>query len=218
MDKSFTIYGAAGSGSVPVEAALTLLGLPYEVVEGATWEHDEAVLARVRAVNPLVQIPALVLPNDEILTESAAMLIWLADSHPAAGLSPALDDPRRAAFLRWMTFIPASIYSLYWLRDDPSRIAHDPADHPFVKKATADRIADCWAIMDSQLTPGRYLLGDEMTVLDLYVTVVSRWGPRRRVFYQRAPKMAQVVRRVDADPRLAAFWAARFPFEDGWEG
>lgn len=203
---------------MPVEAALTLLGLPYEVVEGATWEHDEAVLARVRAVNPLVQIPALVLPNDEILTESAAMLIWLADSHPAAGLSPALDDPRRAAFLRWMTFIPASIYSLYWLRDDPSRIAHDPADHPFVKKATADRIADCWAIMDSQLTPGRYLLGDEMTVLDLYVTVVSRWGPRRRVFYQRAPKMAQVVRRVDADPRLAAFWAARFPFEDGWEG
>ncbi|MBX3481455.1 MAG: glutathione S-transferase family protein [Caulobacter sp.] len=218
MDKSFTVYGAAGSGSVPVEAALTLLGLPYQVVEGATWSFDPEVLERVRAVNPLVQIPTLVLPNDEIMTESAAMLVWLADSHPAVGLSPAVDDPRRAAFLRWMTFIPASIYSLYWLRDDPSRIARDPADHAFVKQATADRIADCWAIMDSQLSPGRYLLGDQMTVLDLYVTVVSRWGPRRKVFYERAPKMAQVVRRVDADPRLADFWAARFPFEDGWEG
>jgi GST-like protein len=218
VDKSFTVYGARGSGSVPVEAALTLLDLPYEVVEGATWTFEPEVLERVRAVNPMVQIPTLILPGGEIMAESAAMLIWLADSHPAGGLSPALNDPRRAAFLRWMTFIPAAIYSLYWLRDDPGRIARDPADHAFVKQATADRIADCWEMMDSQLTPGRYLLGDEMTVLDLYVAVVSRWGPRRRVFYQRAPKMAEVVRRVDSDPRLAIFWADRFPFQDGWEG
>jgi GST-like protein len=55
-------------------------------------------------------------------------------------------------------------------------------------------------------------------VLDLYVTVVSRWAERRRRFYEVAPGMADVVRRVDADPRLAALWAERFPFEDGWEG
>jgi GST-like protein len=215
---SFTVYGALGSGSVPVEAALTLLDQPYTVVEGATWEHDPEILARVRAVNPLVQIPALVLPSGEILTESAAILIWLADNHPASGLSPALDAPERAAFLRWMTFIPASIYSLYWIRDDPSRITPHTEDHALVKQRTADRIADCWAIMDSQVTPGRYLMGDSLTVLDLYVAVVSRWGPRRKVFYQRAPKMAAVVRRVDADPRLEDFWARRFPFTGAWEG
>jgi GST-like protein len=56
-----------------------------------------------------------------------------------------------------------------------------------------------------------------MTVLDLYVAVVSRWGPRRVRFYEVAPRMAEVVRRVDADPRLAAFWAKRFPFFAGWE-
>ena len=215
---TYIIYGARGSGSVPVEAAMTLLDLPYSVVEGATWEQDPAVLARVEAVNPLKQIPALVLPDGEILTESAAMLIWLADRHPQSCLSPGLDDPRRAAFLRWMTFIPASIYSLYWVRDDPSRLVADPVQQSMVKQATADRIADCWAMMESQVRPGRYLLGDEMTVLDLYVTVVSRWGPRRTSFYRRAPAMGEVVRRVDADPRLAAFWAQRFPFEPGWEG
>ena len=73
-------------------------------------------------------------------------------------------------------------------------------------------------MMDSQLTPGLYLLGDEMTVLDLYVAVVSRWGPRRKRFYAEAPKMTPVVRRVDEDPRLADFWGERFPFEAGWEG
>lgn len=214
-----TVYGALGSGSVPVEAALTLIGLEYEVVEGATWEHDPAILERVRQVNPLVQIPALVLPGGEVMTESGAILTWLADSHPAARLGPAVGDPRRAQFLRWMTFIPAAIYSMFWVRDEPSRLAGpDPDAQARVKTATAERIADCWAMMDGQITPaGDYLLGDDLSVLDLYVAVVSRWGPGRNRFYRAAPGMAPVVRRVDADPRLTDFWAERFPFEPGWE-
>jgi GST-like protein len=202
---------------VPVEATLTLLGLPYAVIEAPTWE-GEAEQAKVAVVNPLRQIPALVTPTGETITESAAMLIWLADRHPDAGLSPALDAPQRAQFLRWMTFIPASIYALFWVRDEPSRlVGDDVAMQARVKAATAERILDCWAMMESQLTPGAYLLGDRMSVLDLYVAVISRWGPRRVRFYEVAPRMAEVVRRVDADPRLAGFWAERFPFFDGWE-
>ena len=223
VNAAYTIYGALGSGSVPVEAVLTLLGQPYEVIEAPTWE-GESEQAKVAVVNPLKQIPALVTPAGETITESAAILIWLADRHPEAGLSPALDAPERAQFLRWMTFIPASIYSLFWVRDDPSRlVGDDAAMQAKVKAATAERILDCWAMMESQLAPlserlgGCYLLGDQMTVLDLYVTVVSRWGPRRVRFYEVAPRMAEVVRRVDADPRLAAFWEQRFPFFEGWE-
>jgi GST-like protein len=48
--------------------------------------------------------------------------------------------------------------------------------------------------------------------------VLSRFGPWRRRFYAAAPKMAEVVRRVDAEPRLTALWAKRFPFDAGWEG
>lgn len=217
VNAAYTIYGALGSGSVPVEATLTLLGQPYAVIEAPTWE-GESEQAKVAVVNPLKQIPALITPAGETITESAAILIWLADNHPQAGLAPALNSPLRAQFLRWMTFIPASIYSLFWVRDDPSRlVGDDVAMQARVKAATADRIADCWAMMESQLEPGRYLLGDQMSVLDLYVAVVSRWGPRRVRFYEAAPRMAEVVRRVDADPRLAAFWAERFPFFDGWE-
>ena len=217
MDKPFTIYGALGSGSVPVEAALTLIGAPYAVIEAPTWD-GEAEQAKVAVVNPLKQIPALVTPDGETITESAAILIWLADRYPSARLGPAIDDPRRAQFLRWMTFIPASIYSLFWVRDEPSRLGGpDPEVQARIKAATAERILDCWRMMDGQLTPGRYLLGEELTVLDLYVTVLSRWGPRRARFYEAAPRMAEVVKRVDADPRLAAFWEKRFPFFDGWE-
>ena len=211
---TYTLYGAAGSGSVPVEAAMTLIGLDYRVIEVVTWA-GEAERDKVAAVNPMRQIPALILPGGETLTESAAILIWLADAYPEARLGPTIDDPRRAQFLRWMSFIPAAIYSMFWVRDEPARlVGEDAAAQEEVKRRTAERIAECWRVMDSQITPGRFLLGDDLSVLDLYVAVASRWTPRRARFYAEAPRMADVVRRVDALPGLRAFWAERFPFSD----
>lgn len=215
---TYTVYGAAGSGSIPVEAALTLIGAPYAVVEAVTWEGDRE-RDKVAGVNPMRQIPALITPANsegvrETITESAAILIWLAEQHPEAALAPEPGDPRRAQFLRWMSFIPASIYSMFWVRDVPSRLGgDDAAAQKTIRARTAERIAACWGVMDSQIEPGRWLLGDELTVLDLYVAAASRWTPGRETFAEVAPKMTPVVNRVDALPELRDFWAERFPFE-----
>ena len=117
-----------------------------------------------------------------------------------------------------MSYLPAQIYSMFWVRDEPGRLAADAAAEKVILERTAQRIADCWRMMDEQVAPGDYILGDALSVLDLYVAVMSRWTPRRKVFYQVAPKLTAVVRRVDADPRLAEFWARRMPFEGAWEG
>jgi GST-like protein len=211
-----TLYGARASGSVAVEATLTLLGIPYTLIEAETWA-EAAARERVAPANPMRQVPTVVLPSGEIMTESAAILIDLVDTHPQAELAPPPGDPLRRQFLRWMVYVPAAIYSLHWIKPDPARIGAPPGLRDAVVEAVHNRIAECWGIMDAQLSPGRYLLGDRLSVLDIYVTVISRFGPWRTRFYQAAPKMAEVVRRVDADPRLADFWAARFPFEEGWE-
>jgi GST-like protein len=210
------IFGAARSGSVPIEAVLTLLGIPYEVIEAVTWE-DEAARKLVETVNPLRQVPALVLSSGEVMTESAAILIYLADLYPLARLAPELDDPRRAQYLRWMAYVSAAIYAFGWIKDDAMRIAASKDDAPRVIDRVHDRIAHCWRMMDGQIMPGRYILGDELSVLDLYVTVISRFGPWRTRFYESAPKMAAIVRQVDADPRLKEFWAKRFSFDEAWE-
>jgi GST-like protein len=170
MAGSYVVYGRNGTGSVPVEATLLLLGEPYEVKEAGTDVTADAI-ARV---NPMEQLAALILPNGEVMTESAAILIYLADSHAASRLSPALDDPRRGAFLRWMTFVSAQIYALVWARDDPRRLAADETHKAVILERTAERRAYCWRKMDAQLSPGRYLPGADLSVLDLYVTVVSR--------------------------------------------
>ena len=115
MAKPYVVYGQKGTGSVPVEATLLLLGEPYELLQPAPSEKpaagdlSEAEMARV---NPMQQVPALILPNGELMTESAAILIHLADSHPLARLAPAPDDPGRPAFLRWMGMVP----------DDPAAV------------------------------------------------------------------------------------------------
>lgn len=205
-----TLYGAAASGSVAIEAALTLLGQPFKLVDGATWVSEQA-RERVGMQNAMRQIPTLVLTSGEILTESAAILIHLADSHPASRLSPGLDDPTRGQFLRWMFFVSSAIYALHWIKPDVSRIGAPQDSREAVVAAVHERIAFCWRAMDSQLPAAPYLLGGELTVLDLYVAVVSRFGPWRERFYAEAPRMTQSIRRVDTDPRLAQLWAARFP-------
>jgi GST-like protein len=143
------------------------------------------------------------------MTESAAILIWLADRYPDAALAPFPTDQRRPAFLRWMAYVSAA---------EPMRIISDERQAEVVLNRIADRRADCWHWMDAQIEPHRYLLGDELSVLDLYVATVSRWSPRRTRFYREAPRMAEIVRRVDAEPRLAELWKERFPFHDAWEG
>lgn len=209
-NQQFVLFGAAASGSVAVEAALALLKIPYQVIEGETWS-SEAARMRVGGQNAMRQVPTLVLPGGETLTESAAILIWLADAHPNARLAPGPADHMRAQFLRWMFFVSSAIYSLHWIKPDVSRIGAPQSARDEVVNSVHERIAFCWRTMDAQLRPSRYLLGDTLSVLDLYVAVISRFGPWRERFYQEAPNMTPVIKRVDEDPRLKKLWGRRFP-------
>ncbi len=205
MGRNFVVYGERGWGNVAVEAALTLIGAPYQVIDTGA-KGPERPPATITA-----QVPVLELPTGEIMTESAAILIWLADAYPAAGLSPPVDSPLRPAFLRWMAFVSSSIYALYWIRDVPARVVDGEVAQAQVKARLMDRILRGWALMEAAITPGTWLLGEDLTVLDIYVTVVSRWTPRPRLHGQIAPRIGEAVRRVESHPRLVPFWAERFP-------
>lgn len=203
MTDGYLLYGCKGTGSVAVEAALTLIG--------ADFQTRDIPHADLPATTPLAQVPALRLPGGEVMTESAAILLWLAETHPRAKLAPSVGDPRRAAFLRWMSFVASAIYAHYWAMDFPARLTADEAAQGEVKAALEARIDECWAIMEAGIDPGAYLLGDDLTVLDLYVTVVSRWTSRKALHETIAPRLGAVVRRVENDHRLASLWASRFP-------
>ena len=204
MVEGYLLYGSKGSGSLAVEAALTLIGADF-----ATQDVPHGDLP---ATTLLAQVPALRLPSGEVMTESLAILLWLAETHPEAKLAPAVGDPVRAAFLHWMAYVSSAIYAHYWAMDFPDRVTSDEAAQAEVKAALEARVDACWGVMEAGIDPGDYLLGDTLSVLDLYVTVVSRWTVSRKALHGAiAPRLGAVVRRVEGDPRLASLWASRFP-------
>src|SRR4051794_13898555 len=121
MTGGYVLYGGPGTGAVAVEAALRIAGEPYELVDAP----NDADLDKVLSANPMRQVPALTFPDGETLTESAAILLRVAELHPETKLAPAVDAPTRGAFLRWMSFVSSAIYAHYWLKDDPSRLVPD---------------------------------------------------------------------------------------------
>ncbi|HYE51375.1 MAG TPA: glutathione S-transferase family protein [Azospirillaceae bacterium] len=204
----YELIGAQGAGSAVVEAMLELSGAPYRVTEAAPWDEGPH-LERLRALNPLMQVPALVLPDGAVMTESGAMLLLLADRFPAAGLVPGAGDPRRPAFLRWLFFINASLYPTFSFGDVPARWALDQASQDELRRRTDAAREEMWRQVEAA-AQAPYLLGGAMTVLDLYVAVMNRWRPRRDWFARECPRLDAIARRVEADPRLAPLFERHF--------
>lgn len=169
----YTLYSRPGSGGFVAEAALTMAGAPFTLVNLAKGDVDDAF----RAISPLGQVPVLRLPDGRAITESAAIAILIADLHPRSGLSPAIDSPDRPDFLRWMLFMSSSIYSadLRWFYAE--RYTAEPAGIAGVKAAALDEMDRCFAILDRALAGRAWLAGDSMTIADVYLVMLAHWHP-----------------------------------------
>lgn len=118
MTGTYQLIGSKWTGSMIVEAAFALSGIPCEVEQipygGGGPDHQ-----RLLGFNPLGQVPTLILPDGKVMTESAAIILHLADLAPQAKLAPAADDPLRPHFLRWLVFLVAALYPTFTYGDDP---------------------------------------------------------------------------------------------------
>ncbi|MAL10090.1 MAG: glutathione S-transferase [Maricaulis sp.] len=206
---SFTLYGAPGTGSVCVETVLELIGAGFRFVPASPFEDGEEV-ARLKAVNPLLQVPALELPDGTIMTESAAILLYLTETYPDAGLAPAPGTAERAVFLRWLTFLAANFYSTYAISDKPGRFYEDPSGHDMLVRGALARRRALWQLMEAQVEPAPYLCGANMNVLDIYTAMMSHWSPGRAWFKANCPVLAQSVARTEAHDVVARVFARNF--------
>src|SRR5580693_8853507 len=97
----YKLFARPGWGSALVEAQLAWYGLPYEIEEVDDLFKSAAAREAVRPANPLAQVPTLILPDGQVMTESAAITLHLADIAASADLVPAPGEAIRPAFLRW---------------------------------------------------------------------------------------------------------------------
>src|SRR5208282_4707069 len=128
----YTLYGKQGSGSATTQIALELCGVAYRNIETASWAPN-AAFADLLKINPLGQIPTLVLPDGTALSESAAILIHLGEAYPQSALLPC-DPAARAQVVRGLVFIAANCYAAISIIDFPERWCADADDDAAVKE------------------------------------------------------------------------------------
>lgn len=198
-----TLYGSRGSGSAAVEVALRCCGLPYQLVRASSWEADSA-LEELGRVNPLRQIPTLVLPDGSVLTESAAILIHLGLSYPDSHLLPS-NSSARAQAIRGLVFIAANCYAAIGVNDYPERwttASTKPAQEK-VRQGARRQLHRNWEIFADTFTATPYLSGSAPGALDILTAVVSKWAGTRAHLTQHRPALAGLIQAVEAHETVA---------------
>ncbi|HEY2558352.1 MAG TPA: glutathione S-transferase [Caldimonas sp.] len=206
-----TLYGTQGSGSAAIEAALAVAGLDARLVDAASWQPSPG-LDELKRVNPLAQIPTLVLDDGSVLTESAAILIHLGLAQPQSGLL-ASEPSGRAQQIRGLVYIAANCYAGIGILDYPERWYPEPDDAARKAMQTRGRarLHELWQLFADQFPARPWLSGDRLGALDLLAATVSMWSGARQALAASRPEFSQLLARIEADPRVAAVWSRHWP-------
>ncbi|WP_166299170.1 glutathione S-transferase family protein [Bradyrhizobium sp. 2S1] len=198
------LYYSPQSRATGTRVLLEELGAPYDL-HVLNMKAGEQRKDAYLAINSLGKVPAI-RHGGALVTEQVAIFIYLADLFPQAGLTPALNDPRRGPYLRWIAyygawFEPAVID--HFMKREPAPITQSPyADYDTMLGA-----------LEAQLAKVPYLLGEQITAADILWGIALSWTmmfgivPKRDVFVRYAERITArpaFVRISEADDEMAA--------------
>jgi glutathione S-transferase len=166
------------------------VGAPYRV-ELHSFEKREHKAPSYLAVNPMGKIPAIE-HRGVVVTEAAAICAYLADAFPAARLAPALDDPARGTYLRWLFFGAGCVEPA--LTD---RLARPPVER--TGALGYGTYADTVGALEKAITPGPFILGDRFSAADVYIGSQIGWGLMTKSLEPR-PIFAAYAARITERP------------------
>jgi glutathione S-transferase len=194
-DRMYTLYYSPGTASMVVHLALLEIGVPYRL-ELVDFEKDVQHSAEYLKLSPHGVVPTLVI-DGKPMTESAALLMILAERHPEARLAPPIGTPEHQEWTQWIVYLSntlASAYRLWFYPRDLGVAEHPPEIHDAIQR----KIETVWNRLDAHLSAhGPYLLGDEFSGADLLLTMHMRWSrnmPRPVTEWPALKKLADLVR------------------------
>jgi glutathione S-transferase len=198
---TYRLYYSPGTASMAVHWALIELGVSFEAVQldfGADQQRDPAYLK----LNPMGRVPTLVVDGEPV-SESAALLMLLAERHPEVGLAPAPGDPERASWLETVVWLANNLQPPMrdWFYADKDGEA---SGAPAVRDLARRRIEAAWPRLAGQFTDGRaYLFGDRPGGADFLAAMLMRWSRNMPHPANEQPALAAYLARMGVLPSYA---------------
>ena len=190
------LYYMPGACSMASHIALHWAGLDHETER---LSHDTVHGADFLKINPKGAVPALVLDGGEVITESLAVLEYIAD----VGTVPSLgaDGPMEWARLNErLAELVSDVHKAWGPVFAPMRYATKEANYDDVKQAAFGQLDKQYERMDKQMTGKTWSLFDRRTVADAYLFVMCRWKDNSPTKLAAYPALAAFKARLDADP------------------
>src|ERR1700760_1139910 len=169
----YRVFGDFGSGPFSAEAVLAEAGAPYEF-HRISLEKNEQRKPEFLAINPSGKMPALRLPEGEIITESAGILLTIADHFPTARLLPPQASADRGKAYRWLAFMASELYPMVEIADYPERFAPEGEQAEALPPQPRPRLREPLQIVEL-FTQGPWFLPSGFSILDIYAAMFSRW-------------------------------------------
>lgn len=191
------LYGSPLSCSMATRIALLEAGAPFEYVEVDAPTKRTRDGADYRAIHPLGLVPALRTDDGRLITENAAVLQYVADALPAAGLAPPAGDPERVRLQQWLSFIGSELHKGVFAPLFASEVPD--AVRSWVLERSASRFDYLARHLD-----GREFLLDRFSVADAYLATVLTWSIATPIDLKKWPSLVAYLQRLQARPSVAA--------------
>jgi glutathione S-transferase len=200
-DIAVKLYYATGTCSLSPHIVALEAGIALDLdrVDLRASPRLTATGADFAAINPNRYVPALQLDDGSVLTEGAAISLYLADLRPGSGLAPALGSIDRARFHAWLVFIATELHKMYspWL--------FHPEHGAQAQEVARGKIAERLAFVERHLaTSGPFLMGERFTAADAYLFTVVGWSRVAKVDLSAFPQLRAFLERVSARPHVRA--------------
>jgi glutathione S-transferase len=189
------LYYAPGACSLAPHIVAREAGLSPDLEKVDLANRTTASGRSFLEINPKGYVPALQVQDGTVMTEVSALIQYLADQAPQAGLIPAVGTPERYKVLEWIGFISTEIHKGFgplW----------NPTTPDAVKQATKEKLFQRFAYLDQQLDGRSYLTGERFTVADAYLFVVVNWTNFHGLSLGDYPNLAAFMERVAARPKV----------------
>ena len=185
--RMLSLYYTPHTCSLATHIVLEETGAPYETVRidfAKTEQQSTAYLA----INPKARVPALVTERG-ILTETPAMLAFVAQSFPQAGLAP-LDDPFAFAKVQEVNaYLCATLHVAHAHRMRGHRWADEPSAHEAMQRKVPAAMTACYVLIERTMLQGPWVMGDTYTICDPYLFTIAQWLEEDGVEPAKVPKV-----------------------------